>query len=56
MAIRTFRQDLLIDDHLLVSDDARLCVTFVTRNVRVSSLQWEMCSRIVIENGGNPAL
>ena len=56
MTIRTLRQHLLIDDHGLISDHARLCVAFIARYVRVAPLQREMSPRIMIESRRNPAL
>ena len=56
MAVRTLRQHLLIDDHRLVSNHPDLCVTLVTGDIRVSTLQRKMRPRIVIENGRNPTL
>lgn len=49
MAIGTLRRRLLVDDDWLVRNHARLRVTFVTCDARVSPLQGEMGSRIVIE-------
>ena len=56
MAIRALRQYLFVHDHGLISDHARLCVAFIARYVRVSSLQRKMSPRIMIESRRNPAL
>lgn len=56
MAVRALSEDLLIQDHRLVGDEARLRVTLITRHVRVPSLQWKMCPRIMIKNRRDPAL
>lgn len=56
MAIGALRQRLLVDDDWLVRNQARLRVTFVTCNSLMPSLQRKMRSRIVVEQGRNPAL
>lgn len=56
MAIGTLGRRLLVNDHRFALDQSGLRMTFVTANIRVTSLQGEMCSRVMVKRGGHPAL
>lgn len=56
MTVRTLRERLLVDDDGLVVDQTSLRVTFITRDIRVPTLEREMRPLIVIKRRRNPAL
>ncbi len=56
MTIRALCGRLLVNDHRFGIDQARLGMAFVARHSCMAALQWEVCSRVMVECGGNPAL
>lgn len=56
MAVRAFRQGLLINHHEALPDHACLRVTFIAGHICMAALQRKVRSRIVIKGRRHPAL
>ena len=56
VAVRAFRQGLLISHHEALPNHACLRVTFIARDICMAALQRKVCSRVVIKGRRYPAL